>query len=251
MRSSGSHDTPPAHGAPLLFTVVLALAFVGYLVGVGDPPREQSPLVREEAAGEEAPGRPMPSYLDLRLSPRGEDARLAEDLERLRGPARTEPVVRAGELRLAVAERSRNRAYDGAPPTVPHPVRQDSASECRVCHEEGLRLRGALASALPHAAFTSCTQCHVVQDSPIPGASLPPETVGNSFVGLLDAEPGARAWTGAPPVIPHSTPMRETCLGCHGPNGRDALRSSHPERESCTQCHAARASLAQGPWSPP
>lgn len=251
MRAAEPLDPLPAHGAPLFFSVVLALAFVGYLVGVGDPPREQSPLVRESMDDEDPPGSPMPSYLELRRTPRGEGAHLAEDLQRLRGPARTKPVERGGELRRTVAERSKNRAYDGAPPTVPHPVRQDAASECLACHEEGLRLRGALASALPHAAFTSCTQCHVVQESPIPGADPPAETVGTAFVGLLDAEPGARAWTGAPPVIPHATPMRENCLGCHGPNGRDALRSSHPERESCTQCHAGRSSLAQGPWSPP
>jgi cytochrome c-type protein NapB len=58
---------------------------------------------------------------------------------------------------------------------------------------------------------------------------------------------GVRAYTGAPPEIPHSTWMRETCLACHGGTGAEGLRTRHPQRQSCTQCHAPSAGLNQGP----
>ena len=78
----------------------------------------------------------------------------------------------------------------------------------------------------------------------MPGPRLPPDATfaANAFQGLASPTHGERAWDIAPPQIPHQGVMRERCMSCHGPNGRDALQSSHPERQSCTQCHAAAAS---------
>jgi nitrate reductase (cytochrome), electron transfer subunit len=237
-----------AHAAPLFLAVVVALAFVGYLVGTGEAPSTGTPLVQAEHEGEQAATRPVSAYLGLRDSPRAGTARIDADLLRLRGPGRLDPVdLRGSSKPLDLAERALNRAYAGAPPTIPHPVRQDSAAECMACHEEGLRLYEAVAAPVPHEAFASCTQCHVVQEAPMPGARLGHGTGENAFVGLESPVQGPRAWSIAPPVTPHPTFLREQCLSCHGPNGRDALRSTHPERESCTQCHAIQNELSQSP----
>ncbi len=237
-----------AHAAPLFLAVVVTLAIAGFLVGTGEPPSTGTPLVLAEHGGEETGSRPVPGYLSLRDTPRTGGAQLEADLLRLRGPGRLDPVDLSGSSKpLDLADRALNRAYAGAPPTIPHPIRQDSAAECMACHEEGLRLREAVAAPVPHEDFASCTQCHVVQEAPIPGALIGHGTGHNAFVGLESPVQGPRAWSIAPPVTPHPIFMREQCLSCHGPNGRDALRSTHPERESCTQCHAIQNELAQSP----
>jgi cytochrome c-type protein NapB len=148
---------------------------------------------------------------------------------------------------ITLTDRAINRAYDGAPPTVPHPIRQGSAAECLACHRDGLTIGNATASPIPHAELASCTQCHVVASSPIPG-SLPPSAAArapNDFEGLASPSEGARWNSDAPPVIPHQTLMRERCVACHGPHGKDGMHSTHPERQSCTQCHAPSAELDQ------
>ena len=185
------------------------------------------------------------SWAEMRRTPRGEGSGWAVDIAELRGPSRLDPFDPTGLAKApALADRMRNRAYDGAPPTIPHPIRQGSASECLACHDVGLRIRGATASAISHREMTTCTQCHVVSSAPMPADTWLPREVGaNTFSGRGPPSAGARAWSIAPPVIPHTTAMRDVCLSCHGPLGREALRSSHPERETCTQCHAVSATL--------
>jgi len=54
-----------------------------------------------------------------------------------------------------------------------------------------------------------------------------------------------RAYSGAPPVIPHEVDSlgRHLCLSCHlhgdarDPNGKLAQRTPHPELITCVQCH--------------
>ncbi len=148
--------------------------------------------------------------------------------------------------RAAVAERAMLRAFDGAPPSVPHPVRQRSAAECLACHASGLAIGEAVARPLSHPVYASCTQCHVVSASPVPPA--PPSRAAqaaNGFEGLASPARGERAWPGAPPVIPHPTWMRQECGSCHGASARAGLHTTHPERRSCTQCHAPSAVLDQ------
>lgn len=59
---------------------------------------------------------------------------------------------------------------------------------------------------------------------------------------------GRRAYSGAPPVIPHSVSANaaegtRSCLSCHGNGGYSAQFKAfapvtpHPQLESCTQCH--------------
>ncbi len=148
----------------------------------------------------------------------------------------------------AIMSREARRAYEGAPPVIPHPIRQSGAVECLACHADGFSIAGAEGGPLPHADYQSCTQCHVVAAAPF--TVLPPNPAaraGSSFEGLRPPAGGERAYPGAPPVMPHSTWMRGRCATCHGATAKSGLHTRHPERRSCTQCHAPSAELEQGP----
>lgn len=231
----------------VLLAIVIGVALIGFLIGTdADDYSATEPALESEPAG--ATTAPLaPTYGSLRVTARGAGSGWSEDLAALdaAGPQVLDPVTPQGEKAAALEARSALRAYDGAPPRIPHAVRQDSASECLACHADGLRFRGLIAPAASHALYTSCTQCHVVVDSPVPGGALPPDprAVESRFDGLDSPESGPRAWSVAPPQVPHRTQMRERCDSCHGVNGRDAIRSTHPWRESCQQCHAASAGV--------
>ncbi len=148
----------------------------------------------------------------------------------------------------ALLERSTRRAFDGAPPRVPHPIAQDSSAACLACHGLGLAVKDKIASKISHAQYSSCTQCHVPSggtELPTSEPSLLAPIVANAFVGATPPLQGSRAWPLAPPTIPHPTLMRSDCLSCHGPRGLFGLRTPHPDRQSCLQCHASDAGLEQ------
>lgn len=154
------------------------------------------------------------------------------------------PVEGRGDAtKTAASLRSNRRAYDGAPPVVPH---GPMGAECVACHNEhGMPVKDlGFAPPTPHgmtpgmSTTSHCQQCHVY--------ALTTETfVSNSFEGSpQDLRSGARAYEGAPPVMPHPLFMRENCAVCHsGPAAREEIRTSHPDRPNCLQCHA----LESGP----
>ncbi|MBA4150237.1 MAG: diheme cytochrome c precursor [Verrucomicrobia bacterium] len=148
---------------------------------------------------------------------------------------------------VAIRERATRRAYDGAPPVVPHPVDQISPANCMACHGEGAQIKGRIASKMSHPFMQNCTQCHVPVTGPeIKLRGQAGEALAlNDFIGFMSPGKGTRAYEGAPPTIPHPTSMRSDCMSCHGPNGVAGLKTSHPYRQSCTQCHAPSAELDQ------
>lgn len=230
--------------------VVIGVALTGFFVGTTDDAASSAPTRAASVTPLEGV-REAPSYTGLRAAApgRGGDWELERAaLEKL-SPSRLDPVERdpAGLSALLLA-RAERRAYDGAPPTVPHAIGQGGYPECLACHAEGLKIRGATAPAIPHATLTECTQCHVstAEGAPALGGDDPgPPADDNLFVGLGSPSSGPRAWDIAPPQIPHASLMRENCLSCHGVNGASPMRSTHPSRESCTQCHAPSASKDQ------
>lgn len=244
---------------PLAVTlaVVIGVSFIGFGVGTSGAPAEGAPVRQVYSAPEGVMVGDVPiarSYTALRDGPRESGAGWEADRAALLAmiPSRMDEVSLEGTSKQEVlATRASRRAYDGAPPTIPHAIRQDSALECRACHDTGIRIRGRLAPPRAHELYASCTQCHVVSNAPMIeadwlGEGWPaPET--NSFVGRESPSEGPRAWDMTPPVIPHRTFMRERCDSCHGPNGRDAMRSTHPSRQSCEQCHGLSAQLDQRP----
>ena len=155
-------------------------------------------------------------------------------------PAASVPAARLE----ALAIRAELRAYNGAPPVIPHEIKQITSTNCLRCHGEGPEADEKGAPKVPHVILASCTQCHVEQESEW---FMEVEPAPNTFDGIPAPEAGPRAFAGAPPVVPHSTLMRPNCLSCHGPFGLAPLRSSHPQRQVCLQCHAVSAALNQRP----
>lgn len=143
--------------------------------------------------------------------------------------------------------RAARRAFDGAPPVIPH---QNYGMSCINCHkQEGLKVPGVgFAPAMPHERTSGmegtnvCTQCHVWKKTD-------EEFVGSNFVGLRqNLRHGRRAMLGSPPVIPHSVQMRENCFACHtGPGAREEIKTSHPERVNCRQCHVTKTTTTVFP----
>ncbi len=171
-------------------------------------------------------------------------------LDFVQQPAATPDKPVPPELkRAALHARAGRRAFDGAPPTVPHPVTQDSSAACLACHGQGLQVKDRFASKISHPVLGgSCTQCHVSTAGAFTAAEAAlynAPLAENSFQGSEAPPNGPRAWPGAPPVIPHRTLMRNDCMSCHGPNGLFALRTPHPDRQSCTQCHVPAAANDQ------
>lgn len=142
-----------------------------------------------------------------------------------------------GRLKSAPAVRLARRAFDGAPPVIPHAPVGDS---CLACHNaRGIEIPDlGFAPPMPHAmtsgfsAITRCVQCHVYRATDDVFAE-------SDFVAhRAGGTPPHRAFDGAPPVMPHRVFMRESCLSCHsGPAAREEIRTTHPERSNCVQCH--------------
>ncbi len=150
--------------------------------------------------------------------------------------------ITPAEKSFALARRAKNRAFSGAPPTVPHSVSQTSARACIACHGEGLKSETLRISKMSHQFLSNCTQCHV-ESNPEHMQSI--DFGETSFVGLPESTSGHRAFDGAPPQVPHSVWMRADCSSCHGFTGAQGIRSTHPWRTSCLQCHALTSKLDQ------
>jgi len=130
-----------------------------------------------------------------------------------------------------------NRAYHGAPPSIPHEVNNQMSmggKDCLKCHENGgwVEKFGAYTPVVPHPEKRNCRQCHV----PATAKDL---FMGTTFKGAAPPSIHNNALTGSPPIIPHAINLRENCLSCHaGPSAPKEIRVSHPERVNCRQCHA-------------
>ena len=178
---------------------------------------------------------------------RGWNSRLAD----LPHPtAALRPVMPTAEQEeLLRRQRASRRQYDGAPPVAPHPINQVTPAACLECHGRPTFISGIAVPQMSHQLYQNCLQCHAPAGGPTStwrGRELSPAE-GNTFLGRPPAGHGRRAYLGAPPVVPHSTWMRQNCLSCHGPTGTAAFRTSHPERQNCLQCHATDSAAEQRP----
>ena len=153
--------------------------------------------------------------------------------------------VDAGAREAANNQRAQRRAYSGAPPVVPHAIDQKNAASCLVCHGEGLQAGQVIAPKMSHETMANCTQCHVESVNRALPPTTGPRAAATLFKGLESPGPGERAWPGAPPIIPHTTWMRENCNSCHGTLADKGLQTNHPWRINCVQCHAPSADMDQ------
>lgn len=229
----------------------VALAVVGFFTGTRGIPERGG--YHHSVGGETASAR-APKQRDMAEHRYGARRAAQEQaFSALRTPPRalTDSVaLDADAYAHAVSERSLGRAYDGAPPTIPHAVDQRGAPACLTCHADGMRVDDKIARPLSHAPLSNCLQCHTTRSAGVPLREPLPHQVAEqtTFEGLARSGPGERAWPGAPPQMPHKSFMRERCTSCHGV-WATGLASSHPYRQSCTQCHAPAASSEQIPRS--
>jgi len=142
----------------------------------------------------------------------------------------------------AVAMRAERRAYDGAPPMIPHAINSHSVKSCVACHgkETNLVIAEKRVPVMSHMSLQNCTQCH----APMDGLRFVKEenkaTLAelSKFRGEASAGKGSTAYHGAPPTMPHKLSMRQNCMACHDTGRANAIQTSHPERKNCLQCHA-------------
>ena len=132
-----------------------------------------------------------------------------------------------------------NRAYHGAPPSIPHKVsdvKSMGGNSCLKCHENGgfAEKFNAYTPVTPHPEMINCKQCHVPQvtHSLFKGTNFTKRAIPSVATN--------NALDGSPPVIPHQLQMRENCLSCHaGPAALKEIQVTHPERVNCRQCHVS------------
>ncbi len=137
------------------------------------------------------------------------------------------------------------RAYNGAPPIIPHPVNNPNGlgeGDCLACHEKGGYAQSfkAWVPKTPHPQWKYCRQCHALPTSE-------DRFVPSNWVQFSQLRKSQPALKGSPPPIPHEIQYRENCSSCHtGAGALKEIRTTHPERVQCRQCHAL-----QSPLDPP
>ena len=154
-----------------------------------------------------------------------------------RGTVRAFKTVKDREAARAasIEARASRRAYDGAPPVMPHSaVFGDGTKVCLDCHSEGMVIGKRVAHPMSHPPLTNCVQCHVESANRMFPVG---EETANTFEGRPSAGRGPRWTPVAPPQIPHNVTMRTHCLSCHGEFGYPGIRTEHPQRSNCVQCH--------------
>src|SRR5690606_7602464 len=119
----------------------------------------------EESSMDDPSGRVIPAthYADMADATRQWRAQRRSTLPAMLPPSAPleEIVIPLAEKRVALAGRERNGAFNGAPPTVPHPTGEMSAESCLVCHGPGFHTATLRASKMSHQFLENCTQCHV------------------------------------------------------------------------------------------
>ncbi len=231
----------------IVAAIVIGVAAFGFLIGTSSRDADTGHAVLSEmAASSEIDVRPgaaiaAPTYAGIRDVNGSANAYWTTAIPipaGLRTPPDEHRANTGFDSQLAVLnERAELRAYEGAPPTIPHPIQESGLAECVACHRQGAEIGDRIAPVMSHAEYTNCTQCHV---RAVPAhAELTAFTLSleNSFQGMLRAGTSTRAYEGAPPTVPHAIHMRGNCISCHGVRSHPALRTSHPERQNCVQCH--------------
>ena len=259
MIASSQKQRLAGRSSVMFLSGVIGVAVVGFLVGIHDGvPREDGmrsdpfSVDSKEASNvtEHPPSTAViaaVNYAEMRRRESGPTSRWKPRLNDIPQPkfdlfAEIHP--READKEQSSLTRASRRAYNGAPPVIPHSVENTSDAACYACHGQGMRIDGRVANRMSHPFLANCKQCHA---PPAPTLFADVDaSVETTFVGLPAPMNGERAYPGAPPTIPHSTWMRSECLACHGKEaGWKGLESTHPWRIHCKQCHSPSAKLNQ------
>ncbi len=241
----------------LLVLVVVGLSTTGYFIGLKSPmtayndgPKPTTsallgPAQHDDLSDDTIAVVPATHYAgmpDILAAQRGQQAAVLKTLRQEAMRSGEAIQVSEAEKHVSLADRATRRAFNGAPPTVPHQIDQLNDTACMACHDEGLKSATLRAGKMPHPVLTNCTQCHVEQNAKFTVASM---TFESTFAGVSAPQQGHRAYPGAPPVIPHTTLMRGKCLSCHGRTAAPGMATTHPWRTNCLQCHGESSILNQ------
>lgn len=250
MNASPPSSPPPSpslatrrrQGMTIAGAVAIGVALGGFHAGIAEPVIPARAAPRSDRVAAAAP--PAPRYSAIDAAAVGPNRHWSSSWAALKQnrPGLFDPVVRTSEMKeAALQDRLHTRAFEGAPPVIPHPVEQQSAATCLACHGDGLKLGEKLATKVSHPHYTNCLQCHVEQAGGLltTADAMTPAWSANEFAGLLRSGPGMRAMPGAPPTIPHPLQLRGDCMSCHGLVARPGLRTTHPWLQNCRQCHVA------------
>lgn len=241
---------PKSNAAILIALVVISLAVAGYFTGLQSPmtaPETPPPLrVNDghiEALSTTEPGViPATHYADMpQTTFKRRSQTLLTGLKSIVDPE-AKVIIEPEDKQVALRQRDNNRAFNGAPPTIPHSIDQISDASCVACHSDGAKTVSLRIPPMSHQFLTNCTQCHVESR---PRHANPILFRENHFDGVKAPQEGPRAFPGAPPQIPHATWMRSNCMSCHGYAGLQGIRTTHPWRNNCQQCHAPSADTDQ------
>ncbi len=231
-------------GRMLILAGVFALAVIGYFVGLRAGVPEGRPGMQDAArAVEIAPPTEdvyaAMSYADVGAG-RLRSRRASQTWESMTAALRAaekKPVTDVATRGLSLDVRAQRRAFNGAPPVIPHDSLGLDDKACLACHGKELAIGDRVARALPHAHLINCRQCHAPQ-GPAIFQDLGGLLAKSSWEGVAAPREGPRATPGAPPAVPHTLHMRDNCMACHGSFGWPGMQTSHPERSACLQCHA-------------
>lgn len=236
----------------VLSVVIFVICMSGVFMGIrqsrraseAPPPSRDAPATTEQASYPVAP-----RYDQIPDSDWLANQHLAFNLKQLAPPppSKSKTSPETNDLKELLAERNHRRAFEGAPPTIPHTISQLSSASCITCHspESPVSISGQTPAKMSHPYFANCTQCHVPSDGlkTLTEAEEDRLVVTSFFHGRGQPGPGSRAFQGAPPTIPHQIWMRQNCSSCHGPEQLFAVPRNHPPSQNCLQCHAPDARL--------
>ncbi|MDH4263403.1 MAG: nitrate reductase cytochrome c-type subunit [Spirochaetia bacterium] len=147
------------------------------------------------------------------------------------------------------SKRLKLRAYEGAPPVIPHTILKSGTHYCLSCHTKGIVFekdaevwskKNMVAKITPHPEWVNCFQCHV-----------PQQDTGlfhkNKFKTFHLAHVKKNIKSGeepAPPPMPHQVENREKCIICHLSKTADpSIVPKHGMRDGCEMCHLPPESL--------
>jgi nitrate reductase (cytochrome), electron transfer subunit len=143
-------------GIQIGLVVAIGVATLGLIAGVESSGREVPSHASYPApSGQPAEAR---SYRDMQTRSYGPNAELP--------PRWWKQLATRAPVPHDDAKRAARRAYQGAPPTIPHAVDQLAPPACLACHQTGVTIGAVSAPVMNHPRRDSCLQCHVVSSDP-------------------------------------------------------------------------------------
>ena len=232
------------------FLIIVGIVSVsGFFMGLRQSTRgegETSPWlsVQESTQQEKANYPEAPLYKDIPSAEWKANKDWKNELSKLpKEPIDRSPREALDKEALAhiLIARINRRAYDGAPPTIPHAINYRDVRSCSVCHSQdsNVLVAGQRAPAMSHPYLANCTQCH----APSEGLAF---AVRSGTTGLVveNAFHGTKRSGKRHPGLPRSAShgaascLDEGKIACHAMDRGCLMPLSHLTRRDRIVCSA-------------